>query len=62
MQDCLQAHLIRTVSHLAPEMCMDAWTPEETVMDETDKPGGGGMGGCGQMQVDRWLRKQLGAV
>ena len=47
---------------LALEMWMDAWKPEETVTDETDKPGGGGMGGCGQMQVDRWLQKQLAAV
>lgn len=42
---------------LAPEMWVNAWTlgaPEETVTDETDKPGGGGMGGCGRMQVDRW--------
>ena len=49
-------------SLLAPEMWMDAWKPEETVTDETDRPGGGGMGGCGQMQVDRWLQKQLAAV
>ena len=47
---------------LALEMWMDAWKPEETVTDETDKPEGGGMGECGQMQVDRWLQKQLAAV
>ena len=43
----------------APEMC---GAPEETVTDETDKPGGGRMGGRGRMQVDRWTGKQLGPV
>ena len=49
----------------APEMWVNAWTlgaPEETVTDETDKPGGGRMGGRGRMQVDRWTGKQLGPV
>ena len=37
-------------------------SPEETVTDGTDKPGGERMGAGGRIQVDRWTGRQLGAV